>query len=69
MLLLTLRALRQVENGKLSVWNTHRPIGSLVVPFWDYLIGSINMNHKKELLRSLWVIGPHQVPVAPPAGR
>ena len=26
------------------------PIGSLVVPFGDYLI-----NHKKELLRSLWV--------------
>ena len=32
------------------------PIGSLVVPFWDYLNRILNMNHKTELLRSLWVI-------------
>ena len=32
------------------------PIGSLAVPFWDYLIGFYIQNHKKELLRSLWVI-------------
>ena len=31
------------------------PIGSIVVPFWDYLIGFLSMNPKKELLRSLWV--------------
>ena len=31
-------------------------IGSLAVPFWDYLIGFKNINHKKELLRSLWVV-------------
>ena len=31
------------------------PVSSLVVPFWDYLIGFLNINHKKELLRSLWV--------------
>ena len=37
------------------------PIGSLVVPFWDYLIVEpynyrvLRINHKKELLRSLWV--------------
>ena len=32
------------------------PIGSMVVPFWRYLIGSsIYIYHKKELLWSLWV--------------
>ena len=31
--------------------------GTLVVPFWDYLYRILNMNHKKELLRSLWVQG------------
>ena len=31
------------------------PIGSLRVPFWDYLISILNISHKKELLRSLWV--------------
>ena len=30
-------------------------IGSLVVPFGDYLIRVLNINHKKELPRSLWV--------------
>ena len=30
------------------------PIGSLVVPFWDRIL---NINHKKELLRGLWVQG------------
>ena len=30
------------------------PIGSKVVPFWDYLLGSQKMNHKKELIRGLW---------------
>ena len=35
------------------------PIGSLVVPFWDDLIGTyriLNMNHERELLRSLWAL-------------
>ena len=31
------------------------PIGSIVVPFWDYFIGFLNMNHQEELLWSLWV--------------
>ena len=31
------------------------PVGSLVVPFWDYIIDILDINHKKELLRSLWV--------------
>ena len=31
------------------------PIGCLVVPFWDYPYRILNVNHKKELLRSLWV--------------
>ena len=31
------------------------PIGSIVVPFWDYLNYRIlNTNHKKELLWRLW---------------
>ena len=32
------------------------PMGSFVVPFWDYLLEFLNMKHKKELLRSLWVL-------------
>ena len=31
------------------------PIGSLVVPFLGLPYRILNMNHKKELLRSLWV--------------
>ena len=37
--------------------STALPIGSLVVSFRDYLIGFQKENHKKELLRSLWVVG------------
>ena len=32
------------------------PVGSLVVPFWDYHIGFYILNHKKELLRSQGVV-------------
>ena len=32
------------------------PIGSLVVPFLGLPYSILNMNHKKELLRSLWVL-------------
>ena len=36
------------------------PIGSFVVPFWDMPYRILHMNHKKELLRSLWVfLGAH----------
>ena len=33
------------------------PIGSLVVPFWGLPHRILNTNHKKELLRGLWVGG------------
>ena len=32
------------------------PIGSLVVPFWGLPYRILNVNHKKELLRGLWVL-------------
>ena len=31
------------------------PIGSLTVPFGGLVYRILNMDHKKELLRSLWV--------------
>ena len=31
------------------------PKGPEVVPFWDYLNRILNMSHKKELLKGLWV--------------
>ena len=35
--------------------STHKPLSSSVLR--DYLIGFYNINHKKELLRGLWVRG------------
>ena len=31
------------------------PIGSMVVPYWGLPYRILNINHKKELLWSLWV--------------
>ena len=36
------------------------PIGSIVVPSWDFLHRILNKNHKQELLRGLWVY-PSQI--------
>ena len=32
------------------------PIGSLVVPFWGLPYRLLDICHKKELLRSLWIV-------------
>ena len=42
------------------------PIGSLVVPFLGLPYRILNMNHKKELLWSLWVAGARALTI--PAG-
>ena len=48
-------ALLGVEMRIVSPWSK-RPIGSKVVPFWGYLYRILNINHKKELLWSPWVL-------------
>ena len=47
----------------LPIWLSRRPqgsaasdIGSLVVPFWGLPYRILNVNHKRELLRGLWVL-------------
>ena len=44
--------------GVLEIFRNYLPIGPQVVPFWDYL----NVNHKKELLRGLWVVAQKALP-------
>ena len=50
----------RMEAARLSLaWsrvNLAIPIGSIVVPFWGYLIRILNRNQEKELLWSLWVV-------------
>ena len=45
-----------------SVLHAHRLLSS---SFWGLAYGILNMNHKKELLRSLWIPGPWCKPQCP----
>ena len=49
------RLIVEESRGKTFDAYNSLPIGSIVVPFWDYLIGFKIMKLKKELLWSLWV--------------
>ena len=48
------RDLDTLSNWELT--NSSLPIGSLVVPFWDYFIGSEILTPKRELLWSPWAV-------------
>ena len=44
-------------------------MGPRVVPFWDSLIGFLNRNRKKELLRGTWVFIAFSHDPKTPGGR
>ena len=48
----------ELEGSLQSLWAVSRipiPIGPQVAPFWGLPYRILNINHKKELLRGLWV--------------